>query len=983
MRGDGRIETKEPEGPITNAMEFPTCAARSARCQNPGVWVYPLPPLDVMVPLVLPGPGYRMTPIRQSTRRERYQAARRPSGPAAPSPHVQSIDLTCDGPAVPPSVYHADVAVLAQHRLRRDRLVISRPALFERLSRAARVTELSAPAGSGKTHLLRSWIDETGLAQSAAWVSVEREERDPQRFWLSLFDALRHTEASGSVLREMCAVPDLDLWGLVEDLALLEHPVWLVIDDLHELRSDDALRQLECFLLRAPDRLRIVLSTRDEPRLGLHRLRLEGALTEIRSVDLPFTEDEAHELLAAAGVELSESALRALLERTEGWAAGLRLAALSLAGHPDPERFAVEFSGSERTVADYLSAEVLDRQPTEVRRLLLRTSVLERVNGPLAQRLTGDPGAERILHELEASGAFVVALDARRSWFRYHRLLAELLQRELRRSEPDAPAGLHGAAAEWLAEHGSPVEAVGHARAAADWELMARIVSDHWFGLELGGQAAPAEEVLAAVPPAAIADDAELAALTAADQLRRGARHEAERYCSLASHALPSVAPERRRRVQPLLVRLRLLVARTGGEFSAAIEQAQRLLGIPESDDALCLDPERRALTLITLGSAELRAGEIEDAERHLDEGILLARSINRPYLEIFGVSWSAQLAGLRSTSLAVQRATQAIELARQHGWSEEPIVAPASAALATAMVWQGRLAEARSVLEHAGWAVRSVGPGAGMVQYARGLLELACGRHQDAVDAFGSAKLLDACLVTPLASRIGGFLLQTLVTIGELGPAEQALADFDKPEPGAVGARIAKAALRLAQDEPDAATAALAPLLDGCGPVTLTPLWGVQACLLDALAHDALGDAGGAERALERALDLAEPDGLLLPFLLHPAATELLESHSRYRTTHASLIADALALLGGSRPAARVTEPQPLPEPLSESETRVLRFLPTNLSKREIAGELCVSVHTVKTHIHHLYTKLDVHCRREAVTRARTLGLLAPSVCG
>jgi LuxR family transcriptional regulator, maltose regulon positive regulatory protein len=925
-----------------------------------------------------------MSPALESARRERHPAARRLRRPVTPEPGVQPINVTCDGSAVLAPGHGSDVAVLALRRLERDRTVISRPVLFERLSSAARVTQLSAPAGSGKTHLLRTWIRETGLAESTAYMSMDREERDPQRFWRSVLNALRDTEAGASVVREMSALTDLDLCRLVEDLGSLPHPVWLVIDGLHELRSDDALRQLESFLLRAPDGLRVVLSSRGEPRLGLHRLRLEGALTEIRPGDLRFSEDEARELLTSAGIELSESALGALLERTEGWAAGLRLAALSLAGHPDPDRFAVEFSGSERTVADYLLAEVLDRQPAGVRRLLLLTSVLERLNGPLAERLTGEPGAERILHQLEASGAFVVALDTRRSWFRYHRLFAELLQLELRRREPDALAGLHRVAAEWLFEHGHPVDAVRHAQVAGDWSLAARILLDHWSGLELGGQASPMEDVLAAFPPDVVADDAELAALTAADQLRRGAIQEAERYCSLARSAIASVPAERRRRLKPLLVRLRLLLARTSGEFSAAIDEAQRLLGIAEpSGDALCLDPERRALTLITLGSAELHAGAVEDAERHMEEGVRIARWIERPYLEIFGLGWLAQLASLRSTILAAEHATRAIELARQQGWSEEPIVSPARAALTGARVWQGRLEEARSLLAHTDTAVRPVGPGAGMVQYARGLLERARGRHLEAANAFEAAELFDASVVSPLASRSRGFLVQTLVAMGELGHADQALGGPDEPEPDSPEARIALAALRLAQDDPGAATAALAPLLDGLAPVASSPLWAVQAFLLEALAHDATGDAGGAERALERALDLAEPDGLLLPFLLHPATTQLLERHSRYRTTHASLISDALALLAGSQHAARVAEPHPLAEPLSESETRVLRYLPTNLSKREIAAELCVSVHTVKTHVHHLFTKLDVHSRREAVTRARTLGLLAPSVCG
>ena len=248
-------------------------------------------------------------------------------------------------------------------------------------------------------------------------------------------------------MRALTAAPDLDGWAIVErllkDLAPLEDRIWLVIDDVHELGSDEARRQLELLVMRAPPELRFVLATRHDLRLGLHRLRLEGELTEIRAADLRFSLAEARELLAAAGVELPEPALAMLYERTEGWAAGLRLAALSLAGHPDPERFAAEFSGSERTVAEYLLAEVLERQAEEVRRLLLRTSVLERVNGELADLLTGGAGGERVLQDLEEANAFVVALDAARSWFRYHHLFADLLQLELRRTAPGEVAALH------------------------------------------------------------------------------------------------------------------------------------------------------------------------------------------------------------------------------------------------------------------------------------------------------------------------------------------------------------------------------------------------------------------------------------------------------------------------------------------------------------------------------------------------------------
>ncbi|MGH3285732.1 MAG: AAA family ATPase, partial [Streptosporangiaceae bacterium] len=229
--------------------------------------------------------------------------------------------------------------------------IVSRPRLFERLATPARVTMVSAPPGSGKTVLMRSWISAAGLAERAAWVPVRREERDPQRFWLAVVGALRRTAPGLALVQPLTAAPDLDGWAIVErllkDLAPLDDRVWLLVDDVHELGGDQALRQLELLVMRAPPGLRFVLSARHDVRLGLHRLRLEGELAEIREPDLRFSLAEARELFDAAGVQLPDPAL--LVERTEGWAAGLRLAALSLAGHPDPERFAAGFSGTERT----------------------------------------------------------------------------------------------------------------------------------------------------------------------------------------------------------------------------------------------------------------------------------------------------------------------------------------------------------------------------------------------------------------------------------------------------------------------------------------------------------------------------------------------------------------------------------------------------------------------------------------------------------
>jgi ATP/maltotriose-dependent transcriptional regulator MalT len=418
---------------------------------------------------------------------------------------------------------------------------VSRPALAGRLAEAERVVHISAPTGSGKTVLMRSWIAEAGLARHAAWVPVDREVRDPRGFWISVADALRRTAAGSALVRPLTAAPDLDGWAVVDrlltDLAPLEDRLWLVIDDAHLLGSGEVLAQLELLLLRTPPELRLVVATRHDLRLGLHRLRLEGDLTEIRAADLRFSLAEARALFGATGLELPGDALARLHARTEGWAAGLRLAALSLAGHPDPERFAAEFSGTDRTVAEFLLAEVLDRQSEEARRLLLRTSVLDRVSGPLADVLTGRSGGERILQDLEQAGAFVVSLDASRSWFRYHQLFADLLQLELRRTEPNERAGLHRAAAGWLAEHGHPVEAVRQAQAAEDWATATRLLSDRWLDLYLGGRGAILVELLAGFPARLAAASPELTAVQVAGDLVRGSLEDAGRH--LAASAEP------------------------------------------------------------------------------------------------------------------------------------------------------------------------------------------------------------------------------------------------------------------------------------------------------------------------------------------------------------------------------------------------------------------------------------------------------------
>ena len=878
------------------------------------------------------------------------------------------------------------------------------------------MTVVSAPAGSGKTVLLRSWISEAGLEGSAAWVPVGREERDPQRFWLSVLGALRQTTAGSGLVRELTAAPDLDGWAVVErllkDLAPLEDRIWLVVDDVHHLGSAEALRQLELLLMRAPPPLRFVLATRHDLRLGLHRLRLEGELAEIRAGDLRFSLAEARELFAAAGVELADPAVVMLHERTEGWAAGLRLAALSLAGHPDPGRFAAEFSGSERTVAEYLLDEVLDRQPEDVRRLLLRTSVLERVSGPLADALAGGSGGERVLQELEVANAFVASLDAGRSWFRYHHLFADLLQLELRRTAPGEVTGLHGVAAQWFSEHGFAVEAIRHAQAARDWGLAARLLAGHWPGLHLGGQAATVHAILAGFPAGAAAADAELAAVAAADELAQGSLEAAERYLEVAARGAASVPAARRGQAQVLLGIIRLLLARQRGNLPAMAEEARKLQATAEAPEAAQpgLGEELRALALVSLGSAEYGAARLEDAAAHLEQAVALARRVGRPYLEFTGLAYQAQVELERSFARAAERGRQAVELAERHGWTDEPAAGRAYMALAAALTVQGRPDEAERWVQRAERTVRAEAePAAGAgIHYIRGVFELASGHHQESLAAFRAAERLAGRLAAPhyLLTRTRALQLHALVRLGDTGRAGQALAGLRDEDRDRGEIRVAEAALRLAQDDPRAAAAALAPVLDGSAP-PVWPRWLVSAFVLEAITRDALGDRAAAWRALERALDIAEPDRVLLPWFFIYRAPGLLERHARDCARHAALVSEILTLLPPLEPGPAEPAPDGYPgpkavlgsgkpprgkewsggdrspglmEPLSRSEMRVVRYLPTNLSAPEIARELSVSVTTVRTHISHLFVKLGAHRRTEAVARARDLGLLAPS---
>lgn len=870
--------------------------------------------------------------------------------------------------------------------------LVPRVRLFRVLSGtpAGAVALICAPAGSGKTELLRSWVEAGGVPEQVAWLSVQRGEQDPQRFWLSLIGELASTVPASGRVHRTSPSPDFRgramVEGLLGDLWSLEERVVLVIDDLHELHSTDALELLELFVSELPPYVTVVLATREDPRLGFHRLRLTGKLTEIRGDDLRFSRDETEVLLREAGVELSDADVTVLHERTEGWAAGLRLASISLAGHRDPERFVREFCGSERTVAGYLVAEVLEHQSVEVRELLLRTSMLERVNGPLADFLTGGSGSERMLQELEDANAFVTSLDAGRSWFRYHHLFADVLQLELRRVAPATIGLLHRAAAEWYAEHGYVVEAARHAQAARDWPMASRLVADNHIELTLDGHSQTVSELLSAFPSEIAAADPELALVFATVCLLHGELDDSAAYVDLAEGNAGVVAQERTASFELYLAVLRLVLARWRGDLESVLE-ATRLVEVglaAQPAGGRVLRAEYRCLALQNLGVAELWSSRVDDARRHLEEGLELARRAPRPWLEIaplghlgIAVVWSGEpfTAGLRLSE-------EAVRIADTHGWPEDPVILTALATGAIALLWLGRFDEAERWLERAQRALHPGGePGSELIAHdARGLLRLAQGRLDEALAAFRAAERMQALLASkhPLALAGRARILQTQARMGQLTAARAGLAEISADDRELANFRVAAAAIDLAGGDPERAIDVLAPVIEGTAPAIHRASATAEAQVLDAVARDELGDARAADASIERALELAEPEGLLLPFALAPVQA-VLDRRRRHRTGHPTFLAAILDMLAGRAPPPQGPAGL-LRDELSEAELRVLRYLPGNMKAPEIASELFVSNNTVRTHLRHIYAKLDVHTRTEAVARARELRLIGPS---
>jgi LuxR family transcriptional regulator, maltose regulon positive regulatory protein len=838
-------------------------------------------------------------------------------------------------PGLPPD-RRAAVAPLPAVTIRRERLERRLDARSPR-----DVTVVTGPPGAGKTVLLAAWA----RGRDVAWVSLRPEHVDVAALWRDLAAALRPAGVHlGEPVRAAGSIPDGADARVRPAVAAAAGRATLVLDDLHLLRGP-ALSVVASLAAECADEVRLVVASRSDPDLPLGRLRLEDRLGEVRAGDLAFTVPEAAQLLTASGLELRDDQVERLVERTEGWAAGLRLAALSLRSEPDADRFIADFAGDDRAVADYLSGEVLAAQAPDVREFLLRTSIADHLCGSLADALTGAGGGARALDEMHHAGLFLLPVDRRRTWFRYHPLFAELLRARLRVERPGLEPELHTTAARWLAENGLGRDALAHALRSDDAPAMADLLAEQWLNLLLGGVAPRSVLDVARSRP----DDPRLAAAAAGACLDAG-----DARCAEAVLAGAGATADRDGAASVAV----LLRARARSDVAGARAAATQIVGHGDSGPlAVPVDDARRSLALLHLGITEFEAGSLAAAADSLDAASALAVDARRErvLLECLGRTAALEVLDGRLTR-ADAAAAGARALAGPAGWERTAASAWAYAAAATVHWLRDEVEEAEASAD-AAMAAADAGaevPAAHVVRLLRAHLAVARG------DVERGRAMLRTVLEGSAGDRpvVRGWL-------DALGPRPWAVDESDDADP------LATAAVRLGRGDALSALRRVEPLLDR--RAAEHPTRRLHAWLVAAVARQALGHSADAAEAIERALEIAAPEGYRRPFADGGGAVRrLLQRHTSLPTAYAPLVAELIDVL------ERGFGPPPgLVEPLSDRERDVLRLLPTLLANTEIASELFVSVNTVKTHVKSIYRKLEVSSRREAVARARDLRLI------
>ena len=884
---------------------------------------------------------------------------------------------------------------------------VARPRLLRRL-RATTGHELvlvCAPAGFGKSTLLAEWVGNDG--RIAAWLSLDEADNDPVRFW-------RHVAAAVDAARPGVAQRAGVLVGgpgstsviaavtaLVNDLASAQQDLLLVVDDYHLIKTADVHRSVTFLLDHLPASLCLVLAGRSDPPLPLARLRARGQLVELRAADLRFTHGEAGELLAAAdGPALPEALVSALGERTEGWAAGLQLAALSLRGRADVPGFVAGFSGSNRYVLDYLTEEVLDGQPPELTTFLLESAVLERLSGPLCDAVLGRTDSQQMLESVERANLFLLPLDGERRWWRYHHLFADLLRARLLRTAPDRVPALHRAAATWLERHGLSDDAVHSALAGGDADAAARIIEEHleeqlWHRNE----GATLERWLSALPPEALRRRPRLVLGRAILGVLGGRWDDVESLLGAVEQAefCPPYRPSVRRRTSVMsnldacMALCRADLAYVRGDADHVVEFAR--VALARSDEA---DELLREMAQVLLAETDWLAGRLAEAERTLT-GILLRWSSSQEWLVLQRVGFD-----LGSVQLAQGRLGAALRTYRTLG-ARTDAAAPALAGMShvgVAMVLYERDELAEAVAEAVAGVERCR-----RLAYALplldGLVVLARIRLAQGDRAGALAAIEEAATVLPEARArrvpLGVRRAEMALAMGDRGAVEDWVRGRDlSPDDEPVYPRDAEyrllARLLIADGDPQLAV----PMLGRWRALAVAQgrtagIIAVQ--VLASLAHAAHRDDAAAQAALAEALMLAAPEGHLRVFLAEgaPLAAVLrpLLADPRWAAHRGPsgvprefLVRLAAAFDRQGTPVLPIARPGAttvpgLVEPLSARELEVLALVAAGRPNRAIAGQLFISVDTVKRHVSHLFAKLGVANRTEAVARARALGLL------
>ena len=573
--------------------------------------------------------------------------------------------------------------------------VVPRPGLIERLEAGAqgRLTLVTAPAGWGKTTVVGDWL--AGRPGPAGWLALDSADNDPARFWRYVAEALRRAGArlDDQAVGALGAADDTfeaGLSALLNAAAELPEPAVLALDDYHLISHPAVHRSVEFLVSRLPERLHLVMASRSEPPIGVPRLRARGELTELRASDLRFDDGEAAALLGGVmGRDLGDAEVMALRLRTEGWAAGLYLAGLSMRDRADATAFIDAFAGDDRLVVDYLAAEVLDHQPPERRKFLLRTSILGRLSGPLCDAVAGTGDAVHTLAELERSNLFMVPLDSRREWYRYHHLFGELLQHELALSAPGEVPELHRRAADWYLDNGSVDEAIHHRAAAGDHHRAADLIAEHWTETMSRGYTGTIERWLAVLPPSLVEGDPRLCLASAWIAINLGRPDDAAASIATVERALdgqeidPGLAAS--------LAAARSLERLLAGDAGRAAE-----LGLVARSLAAEPGSWERAVASLALGIALHASGDLDDAAPVLEEAVEAGRRVRSWAPTLVALCHLAEYDLLRGDlDSAERRAREALRYAEEERHAEFPHAAGAHTALAQVLVARGDVDEA------------------------------------------------------------------------------------------------------------------------------------------------------------------------------------------------------------------------------------------------------------------------------------------------